>query len=69
MFDERFVGTDQEVGGEVEVVGDGAVDGAAADGVVRRLGRITGDPRSQGARCLGNRAKSAERKASGLVHA
>ena len=32
MVDERFVGTDQEVGGEVEVVGDGAVDGAAAAG-------------------------------------
>ena len=32
VFDERFVGTDQEVGGEVGVVGDGAVDRVAAAG-------------------------------------
>ena len=33
---ERFVGTDDEVDGEDEVVGDGAADGVAAAGVVRR---------------------------------
>ena len=32
MFDERFVGTNEEVGGEVEVVGDGVVDGVAVAG-------------------------------------
>ena len=32
MFDERFVGTNEEVGGDVEVVGDGVVDGVAVAG-------------------------------------
>ena len=56
---ERFVGTNEEVGREAEVVGDGAVDGVAATEWVDDLDvspAIPG-PRLPGAWSLGKRAR------------
>ena len=63
----RCLGNDEEVGGEVEVVGDGAVDGVAAAGWFGDLEMSPTIEGFQAARSLGHRADDQQVQVAVLV--